>query len=165
RRLRRRPRPGAWLGHRCRRLELRRGRLRALPGDRRRRGRLGRGATARGDLPRGRRRGERQDGMKAFVAIVRREVLERRTVLSAAAVAALPPVGLPALRRLSAAAQGWASLLIALVFALGIAASLGAAMIVPRIANRRIAFDLARPVSAAAIWIGSIAAATILALA
>src|SRR5262249_27267938 len=50
-------------------------------------------------------------------------------------------------------------------FALGIAASLGAASLVPRIANRRIAFDLARPVSAAAIWLGSIAAAAILALA
>lgn len=103
--------------------------------------------------------------MRAFVAVVRREIRERRQILVAAAVASIIPIVLPALRRLSADAQGWASLLIALVFALGIAASLGAASLVPRIASRRVAFDLSRPVSAAAIWTGSIAAAAILALA
>lgn len=103
--------------------------------------------------------------MSAFVAIVRREIRERWQILAAAGVAALIPIALPALRRLPVDARGWASLLIALVFALGIAASLGAAVLVPRIANRRVAFDLARPISAAAIWIGTVTAATILALA
>jgi hypothetical protein len=103
--------------------------------------------------------------MNAFFAIVRREIRERSQILAAAAVASLIPIVLPALRRLSADAQGWASLLIAFVFALAIAASLGFASLVPRIVNRRVAFDLARPVSAAAIWIGSVAAATLLAVA
>jgi len=103
--------------------------------------------------------------MTAFVAIVRRELRERWQVLVAAGVAAFIPIVLPALRRLPAEARGWTSLLIALVFALGIAASLGAASLVPRIANRRIAFDLARPVSAGAIWTGNVTAAAILALA
>ena len=61
RRLRRRPRAGPRLGHRRRRLELRRGGVRALPRDRRRRRRDRGGPAARGDLPRRRGRGERQD--------------------------------------------------------------------------------------------------------
>jgi hypothetical protein len=107
--------------------------------------------------------------MKAFAAIVRREILERRQILWAAAVAALIPIVLPVFRLRSAHdaadVRGWTSLLIALAFAFGLVVSLGASILVPRVTSRRIAFDLSRPVPAAAIWLGSVAAATILALA
>ncbi len=106
--------------------------------------------------------------MRAFAAIMRREILERRHVLGAAAVAALIPIVLPVFRLRSAPdaadLRGWASLLIALAFAFGLAVSLGASILVPRVTSRRIAFDLSRPVAAAAIWLGSVAAATTLAL-
>ena len=62
RRIRGCPREGPRLGHRCRRLQFRRVELRAIPDDRRRRGRRSLADVARGDLPRrrgGRRRAAR----------------------------------------------------------------------------------------------------------
>lgn len=107
--------------------------------------------------------------MSAFFAIVRREIHERRQILYAAAVSALIPPLFPMFRRMSANdaadARGWSSLLISIAFAMGIAVALGAAAIVPRMTTRRIGFDLARPVPAWAIWFGTVAAATALALA
>jgi hypothetical protein len=106
--------------------------------------------------------------MKAFIAIVRREILERRAILYAAAVAALSPLVLPLMRGRSghdaADLRGGAALLIAAAFALGFALALGSSLLVPRIASRRIGFDFARPVSGSALWFGSAGAATLLAL-
>jgi hypothetical protein len=106
--------------------------------------------------------------MKAFIAIVRREILERRAILYAAAVAALIPLVLPLMRGRSghdaADLRGGAALLTAAAFALGFALALGSSLLVPRIASRRIGFDFARPVSGNALWFGSAGAATFLAL-
>ena len=62
RRLRRRARQGPGLGHRRGRLELRRGGVREVSGDRRGRERAGRGAAPRRDLPGRRRRRQRSAG-------------------------------------------------------------------------------------------------------
>ena len=106
--------------------------------------------------------------MKSFIAIVRREILERRTILYAAAIASLVPLALPLMHGRSGPAaadlRGSAALLIAVAFALGFAIALGSSMLVPRIASRRIGFDLARPISGAALWFASAGATTILAL-
>ncbi len=106
--------------------------------------------------------------MNAFIAIVRREILERRTILYAAAIAALMPLALPVMRGRSGHAaadlRGSAALLIAVAFALGFAIALGSSMLVPRIASRRIGFDLARPISGSALWFASAGATTLLAL-
>jgi hypothetical protein len=107
--------------------------------------------------------------MSGFVAVTWREIAERRKILYAAAAAALIPLILPAIRRLSpnevAEARGWTALMTATAFAVGLCIALGSSLLVPRIATRRIAFDLARPLSAAAIWFGSMAATAALALA
>ncbi len=107
--------------------------------------------------------------MSGFVAILRREILERRRVLAAAAVASLVPLVIPVARGLSgtdaAEARSWTALLIAAAFAVGLTIALGASMLVPRIASRRIGFDLSRSVSAVAIWSAALAAAVALATA
>ena len=106
--------------------------------------------------------------MKAFIAIARREILERRAILYAAAVSSLAPLVLPLIRGRSghdaADLRGGAALLIAVSFAVGFALALGSSLLVPRIASPRIGFDFARPVSGSALWLGSAGAATILAL-
>jgi hypothetical protein len=107
--------------------------------------------------------------MRGFVAILRREILERRQVLLVAVVISLVPLAVPVARGLSGAdaadARSWTALLIATAFAVGLTTALGASMLVPRIASRRIGFDLSRPVSAVAIWSAAVAAAVALAVA
>ncbi len=106
--------------------------------------------------------------MNGFLAVARREIVERRQVLYAAAAASLVPLAVPAMRGLSGADAASMRTSIAFLAAaalyLGIAAALGVSLIVPRIASRRIAFDLSRPVSETAIWVGGVAAATVLAM-
>ncbi len=106
--------------------------------------------------------------MRGFLAVARREIVERRQVLYAAAVTSLVPLAVAAIRGLAGtdAAQLRTSIafLAAAAFYLGIAAALGVSLIVPRIASRRIAFDLSRPVSETAIWAAGVAAATVLAV-
>lgn len=107
--------------------------------------------------------------MKGFLAITRREIAERRSILAAAAFAGLLPLAAPLVRGLrganAAEARGWTALLLAVAFAVGFAVSLGASMLVPAIGSRRIGFDFGRPVSAAAIWGGRLVAAMFLAAA
>lgn len=107
--------------------------------------------------------------MKGFLAVARREIVERRLVLAAAAFASLIPLALPLVRGLSGTgaleARSWAALLLCVAFSGGIAIGLGATMLVPAIVSRRIAFDFARPLSAFAIWGGRLAATLMLAVA
>jgi hypothetical protein len=106
--------------------------------------------------------------MSGFLAIFRREFGGRRLILIAAGLASVIPLLLPVFRRMAAGdvaeARGWMALIVSAGFAFGLATALGASMLVPRIATRRIAFDFARPVSGSAIWLGSLAAAIALAL-
>ena len=105
--------------------------------------------------------------MKELLAVFRREFGERRAVLWAAAAMSLVPVVVPVIRGLTGmdAVQTRSSIafLLAAAFGLGLAVALGASMLVPRIANRRIAFDLSRPVSGSTIWVACVASATALA--
>ena len=107
--------------------------------------------------------------MKGFLAIALREIDERKRVLAVAAAASLIPFAVPIVRGLSgpaaAEARSVTALFLCLAFAGGIAVGLGATLLVPSMANRRIGFDFARPVSAFGIWGGRIAAALALALA
>ena len=106
--------------------------------------------------------------MSGFLAIFRREFGGRRQILYAAGFGSLIPLLLPVFRRMAAGdvaeARGWSALIVSAGFAVGLPAALGASLLVPRIATRRIAFDFARPVSGAVIWLGSLAAAAALAL-
>jgi hypothetical protein len=107
--------------------------------------------------------------MRGFVAIFRREFVERHRILYVAVLASLFPFVLPAIHKLGpadvASLRGGLALVIAGAFALGLLLALGLTAIVPRIASRRIGFDLARPVSTSAIWFGTLAATTALAVA
>jgi hypothetical protein len=106
--------------------------------------------------------------MSGFLAVFRREFEGRRLIFIAAALASLIPPLLPVFRRMAegevAEARGWMALIISAGFAYGLAAALGASMLVPRVVTRRIAFDFARPVSGGSIWLGSLGAAVTLAV-
>ena len=106
--------------------------------------------------------------MNGFLAVLRREIAERRMFLAAAAFVGLVPLAVPLSRGLSGAdaadARSLTALILSAAFAAGIAIALGATMLAPRLANRRSAFDFARPLPAFALWGGRLAAATLLAI-
>ena len=106
--------------------------------------------------------------MRGFLAIVRREVGERRGLLAAAAFASLIPLAIPLLRGAGGVnapeSRGWAAFFMAFAFAAGISSGLGATMLAQAIASRRIAFDFSRPLSAFAIWGARVSAALLLAV-
>jgi hypothetical protein len=108
--------------------------------------------------------------MKGFVAVLQREIFERRLLALVAFILGLVPLALPLAPGLlpegfsaedlrSGLAIGLAALLTAL-FAL----FLGGSIIVGDLAERRLGFYFARPLSGGAIWAGKIAAALVLVL-
>ncbi|MCA1582121.1 MAG: hypothetical protein LC796_12180 [Acidobacteria bacterium] len=107
--------------------------------------------------------------MKTFFAVARREVVEKKFVFAAAAVASLIPFAVPLVRSMSAAsareARGFAALLFATTVSNGVALALGASIFAGDLANRRSGFYFSRPISAAALWAGKLAAALAIALA
>ncbi|MEP6769927.1 MAG: hypothetical protein ABJC61_14740 [Acidobacteriota bacterium] len=106
--------------------------------------------------------------MRAFLAVARREIVEKRFVLAAAAVASLIPLAVPILRRLSEGpakeARGLAAVVVALLIAAGLAVSLGASLFAADFANRKIGFYFSRPISAFSLWSGKIVGAIALVL-
>lgn len=106
--------------------------------------------------------------MKGFLAVTRREIVQRRLLLAAAAVCSVVPFAVTLVRGMSgteaAEARSWVAFVQALAFAIGLVGVSGASMLAPAMANRRIAFDFSRPLSAFAIWAGHIAAAIFLAM-
>ncbi len=106
--------------------------------------------------------------MRGTLAIAWREIVERRFVLAAAAIASLVPVALPLVRGLggtdAAQARAGAALILSTAFALGLMIGLGVSMIAPSIASRRIGFDFSRPVSSGAIWAGRLGGSLFLAI-
>jgi hypothetical protein len=101
--------------------------------------------------------------MRGFAAVFHREVLTRRLVFAAAAAAGLVPIIVPLARGLhgevAADERTAIAFIVAVAFALGMAIGLGVSMAAPAIANRQIAFDFARPLPGAAIWLGRLVAA------
>jgi hypothetical protein len=106
--------------------------------------------------------------MKGFLAVARREIAQRKMLFVAAAFAAvisflIPLVrgfhGMDAFEARSAFALG-----LSVVFLLFVSAYLGGTRLPGAIAGRRIGFDFARPLSAAAVWGGTLAATLFLAL-
>jgi len=100
--------------------------------------------------------------MNAAVWIAARELRDRlRWFLVAAALAVVPFVAVVALRENRALGVTTAALFLAAVYALGLAVALGVSMVGKELAERRMSFLFAKPVSAAAIWGGKVAAALI----
>ena len=104
--------------------------------------------------------------MKAFLAVARRDIEEKRFVFAAAVAASLVPfvVSLargfhgPAARE----AQQWTAAILATVFGVGIPVVLGASMIAKEIANRQIGFYFARPVPAITLWMAKLVTAFVM---
>jgi hypothetical protein len=105
--------------------------------------------------------------MRGFFAIARRGILERRFVFAAAAVGSLLALALPNLRGATgfgpSEVRSWAAVLLGVALVLALAVGLGVSMLAPSIADRRIGFDLSRPISSAALWGGTLAAALVIA--
>jgi len=104
--------------------------------------------------------------MSGLWAVTVREIRERRFVLVAAlALGLLSPVAtlVPAARRLASsdAVEGLA-LLLGLAFPTAVALGLGASVICRDVAERRLGFYFARPISGLALWGGKMAAVLVL---
>ncbi len=106
--------------------------------------------------------------MRGLLALMLREISERRRVLLAAALAATIPFLVPVARGLHAVSAREARVTTAVYLALGFAAVLSAALgwsVLSRdLADGRISFYYSRPLSGVAIWAGKIAAAFLLAI-
>lgn len=96
--------------------------------------------------------------MRALVTVARREILDRRMVLAAAAVAGLIPLFtplLPGVRDAAAAREAGALFLVA-AFGWGSAILLGASAVGRDLFEKRLGFYFARPLSGGAIWWGKL---------
>jgi hypothetical protein len=106
--------------------------------------------------------------MRGVLALVVREVAERRRVLLAAALAATIPFLAPVARGLHGTVAREARETTAVILALGFAgvlsAALGWSVLSRELADGRISFYFSRPLSGAAIWAGKLSAAFLLAI-
>jgi len=106
--------------------------------------------------------------MRGFAAVFRRELAERRLILLAGIVG-LVPLALPLLPGMAgigaADVRSTASLVLALLASVGLAVLLGATAIGSELAQNRLGFYFARPLSGWAIWAGKLGAALALSLA
>jgi hypothetical protein len=98
--------------------------------------------------------------MRGLAALARREIEEHRIALLAALVAGLLAAGAPLLSFHGGnpgEVREAAAVFVALALAAGLSISLGSSVLSREIANRRIGFFFARPISSAAIWGGKLA--------
>jgi hypothetical protein len=106
--------------------------------------------------------------VRGFLAVLRREVEERRLLLLAAVAAGFFPFFLPFLPgfegRDPADVRGGAALALSVVVAGVLALGLGATVIAGDLAERRLGFYFARPVAGWALWGGKLAGAAVLAV-
>jgi hypothetical protein len=106
--------------------------------------------------------------MSGFAAIVRREIAMRRMVIPAALAASVIPFLVPLVRGLRGGVASEARIetafLLSAAFVYGLVAYLAGTGLPRAIADRRIGFDLARPVSTTSIWAAPLAAALALGL-
>src|SRR4029453_331397 len=93
---------------------------------------------------------------------------ERRMLFVAAAVAAASPFGVPlvsGLHNLDAAeARSATALAVSAILLCGVSAFLGGTRLPRGLADRRIGFDFARPLSSGAIWGGTLLGTLVLAI-
>jgi hypothetical protein len=106
--------------------------------------------------------------MRGLLAVARREIAERRMLFVAAAIAAVAPFAVPWLHGLhgfhAADVRGGTALALSLTFLLGVPAFVGGTRLPRALADRRIGFDFARPLSGWAIWGGTLVATFVLAI-
>lgn len=106
--------------------------------------------------------------MRGFLAVASRDIASRRIVFVAAALAALVPFAVPLLRGMKGTealeARTATALILSAAFLYGIAGLIGSTVIPRGIADRRVGFDFARPLSALAMWVGTLAATLLLAV-
>ena len=99
--------------------------------------------------------------MRGFFAVASREIVERRRVFVAAAVAALFPLFaplLPAARRFGAPeARLYTAAFFAVAFSAALSLILGMTAIGRDLSERRLGFYFSRPIGNAAIWAGKLA--------
>ena len=105
--------------------------------------------------------------MRAFLAVARREIEEKRFVFGAALVASIVPF-VPLIRGLRGqpSFESREILVAALAgaFAVGLGMALGATVLASDLADRRIGFYFSRPVSGLALWAGKLGAACFVAV-
>ena len=95
--------------------------------------------------------------MNAALTVALRDLRERRNMLLLSVALMLVPflaAALPAARSDRPAAIGIGSLILAVGFGFGTAIALGSSVVAGDLAQRRISFYFARPLSSAAIWFG-----------
>lgn len=106
--------------------------------------------------------------MRGFLAVARREILEKRFVFAAAAAASLIPFAVPLVRGLhgqaATEARDWIAVILAATFAAGLSAGLGSTVVASDLAARRLSFYFSRPLSGFGIWAGKLGAACLIAL-
>jgi hypothetical protein len=104
--------------------------------------------------------------MRGFWAVLRREIVERRLLLLAAALVGLVPLVVPFLPGVAASDSGEIRSGTALALCLAVSAvlvlTLGATVIGSDLVERRLGFYFARPIAGWAIWAGKLAGAAIL---
>lgn len=104
--------------------------------------------------------------MKAFVAVVRREILEKKFVLWVALLLAIVPFLVPAVRQQKGASAREIREVVAFFLALGmagaVAGAMGSSSFSGELAARRMGFYFSRPISSFALWAGKLAAAAVL---
>lgn len=107
--------------------------------------------------------------MRGFVAVLERELVERRMLAAVALVVGLLPFLVPFVsnaRHLDPAdIRGGAALAFGLTFTIIVAIVLGASVIAGDLAERRLGFYFSRPVSGGALWAGKMTATALLTLA
>lgn len=107
--------------------------------------------------------------MRGFLAVVSREIGQRRNVLLAAAAAAVLPFAaplLPGVRRYDPAeVRLITAAFLAFAFSAGLSLILGTTTIGSDLSERRLGFYFSRPITGAAIWTGKLAAAWLVILA
>ena len=98
--------------------------------------------------------------MRRFAAVALREVAERRSVLVAAAAAAVLPFLVPLLPSVpgsdASTARAVTALVLACTFGVGGALLVGASVVGRELAERRLSFHFARPLSVPVVWGGKL---------
>lgn len=105
--------------------------------------------------------------MRGFLAVLQREIVERRLLAAAALSLALIPLVLPLLpgaRGNPSELRIASATILALLLSGALALILGGSIIARDVAERRIGFYFARPLSGTALWAGKLAAAVVLVL-
>ncbi len=104
--------------------------------------------------------------MKAMLALMRQEIVERRLFAAAGLLLGLLPLGMPLLpnvsRQPAADLRGGSALILAALLSGLLALTLGATVVGRDLGERRLGFFFARPLPGWAVWGGKMAAALVL---